>query len=179
MNKQNVNIISAMCKGRGIGFKNRLPWDYRKELLYFKRMTSSCNVLSMNALIMGRNTFQSLPGVLGNRTNYVISSELEHKNVYRSLEDCIEHCKRQNYEKIWIIGGQKIYEYALEQELVDRIYLTLIHKKYECDTFFPEIPTYFKQFKTTYEVENNTELQYNIYHNTKTLNLDDDPMNER
>ena len=55
--------------------------------------------------------------------------------IFPSLLSAIEHCS--GYEKIFICGGETIYRQALD--MADKIELTLIHRQYEGDAFFPEI----------------------------------------
>ena len=165
LKKKNVNIIAAMSKNRGIGINNTLPWHFKKELQYFKRVTTSNCINTMNAVIMGRNTYDSLPFVLSGRDNYIVSKKMLGENVYSSLEECIEHCHKMKYGKIFIIGGSQLYEYALDNDLVDGVYLTEIGKKYECDTFFPELPYNFGLRKVSVEIEKNVELKYRYYEN--------------
>ena len=123
MSKQKVNLISAMDINRGIGYKNRLPWHFKKDLIQFKRKTISCGVRSLNAVIMGRKTFVSLPDILPGRVNYVISRTLKGPYMFPTIESCLEECKVLNYETVWIIGGSEIYKYVLDNGLVDEIHM--------------------------------------------------------
>ena len=52
------NIIVAMCNNNGIGKNNSLPWHYKEELIHFSKMTKGNG---NNAIIMGKNTWNSLP----------------------------------------------------------------------------------------------------------------------
>ena len=53
-----MNIVVAACKNRGIGLKNKLPWNLSKEMKYFKKLTIG---EKNNAVIMGKNTWLSIP----------------------------------------------------------------------------------------------------------------------
>ena len=65
-----LNIIVAICKeNRGIGLNNKLPWNYPEDLKYFSRITKGNG---NNAIIMGRNTFESIGKTLPKRTNIKI-----------------------------------------------------------------------------------------------------------
>ena len=165
MSKQNINIIAAMSVNRGIGYKNKLPWHFKKELQYFRKKTTACGVRSLNAVIMGRNTFNSIPNVLPGRVNYVISRTLSGPYIFSSIEDCLAECRVFNYENVWIIGGSELYNYALDKNIADKLYLTVIGKEYECDTFFPEIPKNFQLEKVCWDVEDFVELRYEVYRN--------------
>lgn len=88
---------------------------------------------------MGRKTFDSMGRALPNRRNIVITRqanlELPGAEITDSLSAALELCK--NEEEIFIIGGAEIFKQALD--ILNRIYLTKIHKSFEADTFFPEI----------------------------------------
>ncbi len=68
-----MNLIVGFCKNRGIGLKNALPWHLKKDLVRFKKLTIGDGD---NAVIMGRNTWNSLPKKwkpLPKRTNIVLT----------------------------------------------------------------------------------------------------------
>lgn len=74
-----LTIIVAATKSNGIGFDSRLPWRLRKEIKYFAQVTSTAPSGQQNAVIMGRNTWESIPQKfrpLPNRLNVVISRNL-------------------------------------------------------------------------------------------------------
>ena len=61
-----VKLIVAMCKNNGIGFNNKIPWRISEDMSYFSKKTSGDYVgvnetIKKNAVIMGRNTWDSLP----------------------------------------------------------------------------------------------------------------------
>jgi dihydrofolate reductase len=145
------NIIVAMCKhNHGIGFNNSLPWDIKEDLQHFSKLTKGNG---KNVIIMGANTYKSLnmPGLQG-RDNFILSSSLkldftlkksnnENTNyivkTFNNLDILLEICKANNYDTAWIIGGSTIYKEFLHRKLVNKCYVTLIHKLFDCDTFFP------------------------------------------
>ena len=127
-----ISIIAAVAKNRAIGFKNKLIYWLPNDLKRFKALTTG------HTIIMGRNTFLSLPkGALPNRRNIVLSRSakaFEGCDVYPSLEAALEHCAPD--EDIYIIGGASVYRQALP--LADRLCLTEIDDTpAEADTFFP------------------------------------------
>ena len=127
-----ISIIAAVAKNRAIGFKNKLIYWLPNDLKRFKTLTTS------HTIIMGRNTFLSLPkGALPNRRNIVLSRSqkaFEGCDVYPSLEEALKHCAPD--EDIYIIGGASVYRQALP--LADRLCLTEIDDTpAEADTFFP------------------------------------------
>lgn len=137
------HIIVAQCKNRGIGYENKIPWQIYEDMKLFSKKTRG---QGNNAIIMGRKTWDSLPSQpLLKRTNIIVSSTLnvENENVFtfRSILDVKKHCSETNYDEVWIIGGQAIYEEFLKH--AKTIHITQIDKTYKCDTFFPEIPENF------------------------------------
>jgi dihydrofolate reductase len=131
-----ITIIAAVAKNRAIGFKNKLIYWLPNDLKRFKALTTG------HTIIMGRNTFLSLPkGALPNRRNIVLSKKMWNENipqknidVFPSLEEALAHCTPD--EDIYIIGGASVYRQALP--LADRLCLTEIDDTpAEADTFFP------------------------------------------
>ena len=138
-----INIIAAVAKDRAIGFQNKLIYWLPNDLKRFKSLTTG------HTIIMGRNTFLSLPkGALPNRRNIVLSRTAFSSHtgedgrglfpgcdVYPSLEEALAHCAKD--EDVYIIGGASVYTQALS--MADRLCLTEVDDTpKEADTFFPE-----------------------------------------
>ena len=155
-----ISIIAAVARNRAIGFKNKLIYWLPNDLKRFKALTTG------HTIIMGRNTFLSLPkGALPNRRNIVLSrsaftsppklggvrgglnnsqcsSLYPNCDVYPSLEEALAHCTPD--EDIYIIGGASVYRQALP--LADRLCLTEIDDTpAEADTFFPSYEDDWKE----------------------------------
>lgn len=109
-------IIAAVDENYGIGYNGMIPWKNTKDLQHFKRFTMN------QELLVGRVTFETLPK-LKNRTLHVLSNG--------NMKDYLD-------KKYILIGGAKVWEYALENNYVERIVLTKITGKHNCDTFFPK-----------------------------------------
>ena len=162
-----VNIIVAYCKNNGIGFNNTMPWKIKSDLKKFRRLSTGNG---NNAIIMGKNTYNSLNcDGLPNRDNLILSTTIEvdkliNTNITKSfnnIEKLEDFVKLKNYDEVWIIGGEKIYNLFLQWDKdtrdnknndnrnknnkgnnifkIDNIYVTYIDKEFECDTFFPVI----------------------------------------
>ena len=138
-----INIIAAVARDRAIGFQNKLIYWLPNDLKRFKALTTG------HTIIMGRNTFLSLPkGALPNRRNIVLSRTAFSSHtgedgrglfpgcdVYPSLEEALAHCAKD--EDVYIIGGASVYTQALS--MADRLCLTEVDDTpKEADTFFPE-----------------------------------------
>ena len=92
---------------------------------------------------MGRKNFESIPHKyrpLPNRVNIIITRQDNYTakecTVVNSIESALEVAKKNGESEAFIIGGGQIYQLALAKSLVDKIYLTRIHSKYDGDTFF-------------------------------------------
>jgi dihydrofolate reductase len=137
-----IHIIVATDRNMAIGYQNKLLFWLPNDLKRFKELTTG------NTIIMGRNTFLSLPkGALPNRRNIVLSTRKDASfpgaETYSSLEEAIKACKED--EKIYIIGGASVYKQALP--LADVLCITEIDAEAPAaDTYFPTIdPSIWKE----------------------------------
>ena len=145
-----VSLIVAAAENRVIGKDNDLIWHLPKDMRFFKETTLGHHV------IMGRKNFESIPErfrPLANRTNVIITRNSDYKAegcvVVNSVEQALEVAKQNGDTQPFIIGGGQIYKLALENNLVDKIYLTKVHHTFDGDTFFPEINNEWKEVNKT------------------------------
>lgn len=127
-----VSIIVAIGENHAIGKNNQLLWHMPNDLKHFKEITSG------RTIIMGRKTFDSVGKPLPRRRNIVVTRQditIPGCEVVKSIEDGLALCKGE--DEVFIGGGAEIYKLAMH--LTNRIYLTIIHKSFDADTFFPEI----------------------------------------
>lgn len=134
-----ISLIVAVSENNAIGKNNNLLFHIKEDLAFFKKTTLNKHIL------MGRKTFESLPGVLPNRKHLVItrdknySVDNENVDVCNNLLDVINKYKESN-EELFIIGGGEIYKQALDSKLVDKLYITKVDKIVnDADVFFPQI----------------------------------------
>lgn len=161
------SVIVACSLNGGIGLNNKIPWYIPDELKYFKHVTTSCPQGLMNIVIMGKNTWNSLPKKpLPNRINIIVSSTLQlthlHNNTHiaSSLDDALSLCSKfNNIHKIYVIGGYQLYNEALNHSQCENVYVTHILKHVVCDTMFP-LETLFAKFPVCHE---GTINKYNNY----------------
>ena len=129
-----LTLIAAAAENNGLGKDNDLIWHLPKDFKRFKALTSG------HCIIMGRKTFESLPGILPKRKHIVISRQLNYEAkgviVVPSLKEAIKLAYEED-DSPFIIGGGQIYEQSIG--LADSIELTRVHTEVEADTFFPEI----------------------------------------
>lgn len=128
-------IISAVGANGVIGIENRLPWRLPEDLQYFKALTMG------SPMLMGRKTFESLPGLLPGRRHLVVSRNADWKadgaEVFPSIEAAIAACSAcADLDKLFVIGGGEIYRQAFAY--ADTLYLTEVNLSPEGDAYFPE-----------------------------------------
>lgn len=136
-----VSLIAAIGSRRELGKNNRLLWNIPEDLKRFKQLTSG------HPVIMGRKTYQSIGRLLPNRTNIIITHNssfiIPSAQIVHSLEDAIKVAKEsEGNDKIFVIGGGQIFQQALP--LADKLYLTIVDKEFEADTFFPDYSMFRK-----------------------------------
>jgi dihydrofolate reductase len=134
MIQKNISIIVAIAQNFAIGKNNELLFHLPNDLKRFKQITTG------HPVIMGRNTLLSLPkGALPNRRNIVITDIQDEKfdrcEMVYSIGEAAEAVK--NEEEAFIIGGGMIYRQFYP--IAGKLYLTLVHKDFEADVFFPVI----------------------------------------
>ena len=127
-----IAIIVAMTPEGVIGKHNQIPWHLPVDLQRFKKITMG------NPLVMGRKTFESLPGILAGRRHIVLTRNAGYEATgcdvvtdWRQVECLTEDCA-----KIFVIGGAEVYRHALS--MAQRMYLTVVHTKVEGGIRFPE-----------------------------------------
>lgn len=134
LKSMSISIIVAIAENNAIGKNNELLWHISEDLKRFKRITSG------HKIIMGRNTYLSLPiRPLPGRINVVISDipgeKMEGCIMVNSIEQALEICQPE--EECFIIGGGMVYRQFLKH--AHKLYITRVFKSFEADTFFPEI----------------------------------------
>lgn len=128
-----INFIVAVGKNNVIGKDNKLPWRLPEDLKYFKKTTLD------KTMIMGRKTFESLPGILPGRNHVVLTRKginTEHPQV-SSIGSVKEVLTKFKNEEVFVIGGSDIFKQFLPY--VDKLFITNIDEDFEGDTYFPEI----------------------------------------
>jgi len=130
----NISIIVAIAQNFAIGKNNDLLFHLPNDLERFKQITTG------HPVIMGRNTFLSLPkGALPNRRNIVITDSTDEKFVGCEMIFSIDEAMEviENESEAFIIGGGAIYRQFFP--LARKLYLTLVHRDFDADVYFPEI----------------------------------------
>lgn len=136
MRKVKISAIVAVAgQKRVIGTKGNMPWFIPRELKRFREITMG------HPIVMGRKTFESIGKALPGRTNIVITRDKDFKAegvmVAHSLDQALSLVSgKPGDEEIFVIGGGEIYKQVLP--ITNKLYLTIIDKEIEGDTFFPD-----------------------------------------
>jgi len=152
-----ITIISAMSDNKVIGINNKLPWYLPADLQHFKKTTMD------KPMIMGRKTWESLPGILPGRPHIVVTRNksyiAEGAIIVHSLDEAI---KKANHESIMIVGGANLYTQALK--VADQIVLTEVHTTLDGDAFFPEFDktTWKEQSRKTFVADEKNKFDFDF-----------------
>ena len=129
----NITLIAAIGKNRELGYRNDLIWRIPEDLVFFRENTIG------KYIVMGMNTFNSLPRVLSNRKYVVLTHrELDLDSSILVFHNVLELLKFIDGvdEEVMIIGGAQMY--SLMVGYADKMLLTEINDSKEADVYFPE-----------------------------------------
>ena len=139
--EEGLFLIYARAANGTIGKDNTLPWHLPADLKRFKALTMN------KPMIMGRKTFESLPGLLPGRRHIVLTRRerwgSEGAEVARNVEQALAMARENNETgEIAVVGGAAIYD--VFRPLAERIELTQIHAEFQGDTFMKPINAEWK-----------------------------------
>lgn len=158
-----LSIIVACAQNMAIGKNNDLLWHISDDLKRFKSLTSG------HAVLMGRNTFDSLPKKpLPKRRNIVITHNPDFSyqipdtatgtlEVVHSIQEAL--LQTQGEEEVFVIGGADIYQQLLP--LADKLYITWVYQDFQADVYFPEID--LNQFERVKITERQQDLESGLW----------------
>ena len=131
-----INLIAAMSENRVIGRAGRLPWGHLpRDWENLFRVTDGI------PMIMGRKSYDTpdriaspnAPNiVLTSQTNYPLETGFQRAN---NLNEALQLIEKQGFTCVFILGGGSVFEQIIGQ--ADKIFLTVVHAKFEGDAFFP------------------------------------------
>lgn len=163
-----MNLIVAVDRNFGIGKDNKLPWRLRADMAYFKKITMDKTV------VMGRKTFESLPGgrPLPGRRNIVLTTDLDYQKegivVCHSPEQVFLEVAKDLADDVFIIGGAKVYRTFLP--FCRRAYVTKIDAVYDTDTSMVNLdndPAWELEHQSEEQSENGVTFRFLVYINRK------------
>ena len=131
MNRPEIVLVVAVADNGVMGEGGGMPWHLSADFRRVKALTMG------KPLVMGRKTFDSLPGILPGRRHIVITRDAGWQADGAERADSLEQAlDLANAPQIIIFGGAQIYAQALP--LADRIEWTEVHARPEGDTYFPD-----------------------------------------
>ncbi len=134
-----ISLIVAVSRNGVIGKDNKLPWHLPEDLKRFKALTMG------HPIIMGRKTFESIGKPLPGRTNIVITHQKNFAyygaTTTPSLDEALRMTEKEG--EVFVIGGAQVFKHALPA--ADKLYLTLIDRDVEGDTFFRWAPSEWQE----------------------------------
>ena len=148
-----MNLIVAVDKNWGIGFRNKLLVSIPEDMKFFRSQTNG------KVIVMGRKTLESFPNglPLKNRTNIVLTKNPDYQVkgavICHSVEESPKALKKYPTEDIYVIGGDSVYKQFLPYCNVAHI--TRVDHAYEADTYFPDIEK-LPEWRLTGESEEKT-----------------------
>jgi dihydrofolate reductase len=151
-----ISLIAAMAENRVIGRGNSIPWNIPSDQQRFREITMG------HPVILGRKTFEIIGRPLPGRRNIVLT---RNRN-YRAEGAVIVHdldaafAAGMDADEVFVCGGGMVFHETIA--LADRIYLSLIHRKYKGDVFFPDIPPDFVEVHKE-EIDNTPPYSFVIY----------------
>ena len=160
-----MNIIVSVDENWGIGCNKQLLFPIKKDLAYFREMTTGKTV------ILGRETLYTFPQQLPlrNRSNIIMTRDeefqIENGIIVHSMKELLDKVSEfNNPEDLFVIGGQSIYEQLLPY--VDTCYVTKIHHNFTADRFFPNLDTdadWELMTSSSVYTENEVDFQFTVY----------------
>jgi len=162
-----VSIIAAAGKNLEIGKDNDLMWSLPNDMKFFKETTSG------HPVIMGRKNWDSIPErwrPLPGRKNIVLTRSPEMIAtdfwVTNSLDVALDMAWEDETEEVFIIGGGQIYDLALRENRVNRMYLTEVNAEFSgADAFFPKIKEeeWTKKLLFSHEIDEKHAFSFKVF----------------
>lgn len=130
-------LIASATLDWGIGCQNALLFRVSKDMVQFRKKTTG------HVVVMGRNTFLSMPGqkALPNRTNIVLTRDRSFSpdgvTIVHSLDELFDTLRPCDTDEVFVIGGAMLYEALLPY--CDRALITRFWKTKQADRFLPDL----------------------------------------
>jgi dihydrofolate reductase len=167
MKRQTISIIAALDEKRGIGKNDRIPWHIKKDLVRLSLMTRD------RVAVIGERTYDSIVGYYDRSgkpmpaKEYIVltknkSFKSKKNNIFAatSIKAAINKIKKSGEEEVFIIGGASIYKQLIK--FADRLYLTIVKGKFDCDTFFPDYSDFKKEISSEVDSDNGIGFTFKI-----------------
>ena len=166
---KNFSVILASDEKNGIWKSWVLAWRISEDLKYFKKITTDSESDKKNAVIMGKNTWESIPDKykpLPSRINCILSRSFNFEDNYwevrkfGNFESALQNLSLdENIDKIFVIGWAYLYNKVFSNKNLEYIYKTKVYWDFDCDVFVDNIPNNFK-LKETSKTKKENEIEF-------------------
>lgn len=172
-----IDVIVCVDKNSMIGVSetNTIPWTIPEDIKYFKKLTKETSKDEyMNAVIMGRRTWQSIPEKfrpLSKRINIIVSTTLEAPDLPNTyVVDSYEGAVRltdtfEQIENTFVIGGTSLFNTSVDDSRLRHVYMTRYNKEHrDADVTFPtDKVVSTMRLESSTKSETNDLLTYEVY----------------
>ena len=124
-----ITLVLARAANGVIGRDGTLPWRIPADLKRFKALTTG------KAMVMGRKTFESLPGLLPGRRHVVLTRDRDWAAPGAEVAHSVQAALALAGKEVAVIGGAEVFALFLPQ--ADRVELTEVHGDVEGDVVVP------------------------------------------
>lgn len=172
----NISLIYAQNQQGAIGHKGShpLPWHHPEDLARFRRLTFN------RPIIMGMDTFDSLPGLLPGRFTYVVTGRrgliglgrMSRIQFVPSVDSAIQKAQDLGDKELFIVGGAGLLNDAIDKSLATTIYRSIV----KCQPLKGELARVLRPedkdpvwdaYKLADEIVVNEHLTFQTYKRTK------------
>jgi len=149
-----ISIIVAMDEGGGIGKDNRIPWHIKKDLIRLRDLTKD------HLVILGHTSYESMAGYYDKSDRpmpakeYVVltsndkfASSRNNTFTATSIKEVLDRINKSREKEVFVLGGASVFKQMLP--CVNRLYLTIVKGKFDCDTFFPDYSEFKKEITSS------------------------------
>ena len=160
-----ISLIMAVSDNNVVGKGNKLPWKLKDDLKFFKEQTIGSH------LIMGYNTFKSLPSILPNRKHIVLTSKkiesTEDVLYLNNISQLFEYLNTNSVNESYLIGGANLVDKFRKKNLIGDIFITHVKSKdvdgdvkLDLDTF--NLSSYEKEVITVCSKSEDNEYPFEV-----------------
>lgn len=155
-----MNLIAAVDKNWGIGYKNKLLVSIPDDMKFFRQTTTG------KVVVMGRKTLESFPNgqPLKNRVNIVLTGDKNYQVkdavIVHDMDELHAELAKYDSNDVYVIGGESIYRQLADE--CDTAHITKIDYAYEADAYFPNLDEK-NEWKITEDSEEQTYFDLEYY----------------
>ena len=162
------NAIAAMSENRIIGSQGKIPWHLPEDFRWFKQKTMG------GTLVMGRKTFESIGKALPGRKTIILSRQARESfsipsYTLKTLFD--DYAENHPEESYWVCGGGEVYSQLLDH--CAYLYLTVVKRPVEGDTFFPPQAQVEKTHRLDQMIHENAQFRVERWRNRELSEEDE------